>query len=131
LPTAIEEMLRWVTPLIYFRRTATCDTVLKGQSIRKGDKVAMYYPSANRDETVFPDGHRFDVERSPNNHLAFGIGEHHCLGANLARVEIRILFEELLRRLPDMELLAPPRRMRSNFMNAIKEMRVRYTPERS
>jgi len=128
--TAVEEMLRWVTPLIYFRRTATSDTILSGQRIRKGEKLAIYYPSANRDETVFPDGECFDVGRSPNNHLAFGIGEHHCLGANLARLEIRLLFEELLRRLPDMEIAGPLRRMRSNFVNAINEMPVRYTPER-
>jgi cholest-4-en-3-one 26-monooxygenase len=129
LPTAIEEMLRWVTPLTYFRRTATRDTVLAGQRIHRGERLAMYYPAANRDPSVFPDGHIFDVGRSPNNHLAFGIGEHHCLGANLARVEIRILFEEILRRMPDMELSAPPRYMRSNFVNSVKEMRVRFTPE--
>jgi cytochrome P450 len=92
--------------------------------------VALYYPSANRDEDVFPDPDRFDVTRTPNDHLAFGIGEHFCLGASLARLELNILFEEVLRRMPDMELAGPMRLLRSNFIDGVKEMRVRYTPER-
>ena len=130
LPRAVEEMLRWVSPLIHFRRTATRDTELRGQAIRAGQKVVLFYPSVNRDETVFPEPERFDVGRTPNEHLAFGIGEHFCLGASLARLEIRVMFEELLGRLPDMELAGPVRRLRSNFINGIKHMPVRFTPER-
>jgi cholest-4-en-3-one 26-monooxygenase len=130
LPTAVEEMLRWVTPVNLFQRTATRDVGLGGQKIRAGDKVVLFYASANRDEDVFPGADRFDVGRSPNDHLAFGIGPHFCLGANLARLEIRILFEELLRRAPDIELAGPVERLRSNFINGIKRMPVRFTPER-
>jgi cholest-4-en-3-one 26-monooxygenase len=130
LPTAVEEMLRWVSPVMHFRRTATRDTELRGQAIREGDKVVLYYISANRDEDVFPDAHRFDVGRTPNDHIAFGVGEHFCLGSSLARLEIRIMFEELLRRLPDLELAGPVRRLRSNFINGWKEIPVRFTPQR-
>lgn len=129
LPTAVEEMLRWVSPVIHFRRTATRDVTLRGQRIHEGDKVVIYYASANRDEDYFPDGDRFDVGRIPNEHVAFGPGgPHFCLGANLARLEMRIIFEELLRRLPDMELAGPVQRLRSNFINGIKHMPVQYTP---
>jgi cholest-4-en-3-one 26-monooxygenase len=130
LPTAIEEMLRTVSPVMHFRRTATHDVELHGEKIREGDKVILWYISANRDEDVFAEPERFDVGRTPNEHLAFGIGQHFCLGANLARLEIRIMFEELLRRLPDIELAGPIRRLRSNFINGIKSMPVRFTPER-
>jgi cholest-4-en-3-one 26-monooxygenase len=126
LPTAVEEMLRWVSPVMYFRRTATRDTELGGQRICEGDKLTIWYGSANRDEDVFPEPQRFDVGRIPNEHLAFGIGHHFCLGANLARLEIQILFEELLRRLPDLELAGPVERLRSNFINGIKHMPVRW-----
>jgi cholest-4-en-3-one 26-monooxygenase len=129
VPSATEEILRYNPPVMYFRRTATRDTELRGQKIRKGDKVVIYYPSANRDEEAFPESDRFDVTRSPNNHLAFGIGEHFCLGANLARLELQIIFEEVLRRLPDMELAGSIRLLHSNFIDGVKEMRVRYTPE--
>ncbi|TMC48477.1 MAG: cytochrome P450 [Chloroflexi bacterium] len=130
LDTAVEEMLRWVTPVMQFRRTATTDTEIRGQRIRANEKVVIYYPSANHDEDVFPDPDRFDVGRSPNEHLTFGGGgTHFCLGANLARLEIRLIFEELLNRLPDVELAGPARRLRSNFINGIKEMPVRFTPQ--
>lgn len=130
-PTAVDEILRWVTPVMQFRRTAMRDTALRGQRIREGDKVVLYYSSANRDEDIFPDPDRFDVGRTPNEHIAFGPGgPHFCLGANLARLEIRIMLEEVLRRLPDMELTGPPRRLRSNFINGIKHLPVRFTPER-
>lgn len=130
MPLAVEEFLRWVSPLIYFRRTVTRDVEIGGQQIRAGDKVAMYYPSANRDESVFERPDVFDVGRSPNAHLAFGGGgPHFCLGASLARLEIRCMFEELLRRLPDMELAGPVSRLRSNFVNGVKHMPVRFTPE--
>ncbi len=130
MPSAVEEMLRWVTPVTCFRRTATCDTEMRGQKIREDDKVVLYYASANRDEAIFPDPDRFDIGRTPNEHLAFGVGEHFCLGSSLARLEIRILFTELLRRFPDMELAGPVARLRSNFLNGIKRMPVRFTPEK-
>jgi cholest-4-en-3-one 26-monooxygenase len=130
LVKGVEEMLRWVSPVMHFRRTATCDVELRGQRISKGDKVVIFYGSANRDEDIFPRADQFDVGRTPNEHLAFGIGEHFCLGANLARLEIRIMFEELLRRLPDIELAGPVIRLRSNFIGGIKRMPVRFTPER-
>jgi cholest-4-en-3-one 26-monooxygenase len=131
LRTAVEEMLRWVSPVMYFRRTVTHDTELHGQPLRENDKVTLWYGSANRDEDVFPHADRFDVGRTPNEHLAFGLGHHFCLGANLARLEIQIMFEELLRRLPDMELDGRVERLRSNFINGIKRMPVRFTPARS
>lgn len=127
LPSAVEEMLRWVTPVIHFRRTATRDTELRGQKIKEGDKVVLYYTSANRDEEVFPDPHLFDVGRTPNEHLAFGIGQHSCLGLNLARLEIRVMFEEILKRMPDIELDGNIRRLRSNFINGFKEIPVKFT----
>jgi cholest-4-en-3-one 26-monooxygenase len=130
LPTATEEILRYVSPVISMRRTATCDTEIAGQPIRENDKVVMFYPSANRDGTVFDDPHRFDITRDPNPHLAFGWGPHFCLGANLARGEIRSLFSELLTRLPDIEVSGPVRRLRSTGVNSIKSMPVRFTPER-
>jgi cholest-4-en-3-one 26-monooxygenase len=127
LPSAIEEMLRWVSPVNVFRRTATRDTEVGGQAIREGDKVALFYASANRDESQFQNPDTFDIARTPNDHLAFGIGPHFCLGANLARLEIRVMFEELLRRLPDVELAGRPERLRSYFINGIKRMPVRFT----
>jgi cholest-4-en-3-one 26-monooxygenase len=126
LSSAVEEILRFESPLISFRRTATQDTELRGVKIRSGDKVTMWYPSANRDEEIFPDADTFDIGRTPNPHVAFGIGEHFCLGSNLARLELNIIFEELLRRLPEIELIGEPRRVRSNFINSIKHMPVRF-----
>jgi cholest-4-en-3-one 26-monooxygenase len=128
LPSAVEEILRFESPLIHFRRTATQDTDIHGVSIRDGDKVTMWYPSANRDEDIFDDPDTFDVGRKPNAHVAFGFGEHFCLGSNLARLELFVIFEELLRRFPDIELAGEPRRLRSNFINAIKYMPVRFRP---
>lgn len=128
LRPAVEEILRFESPLIHFRRTATQDTEIRGLKIRAGDKVTMWYSSANRDEEIFPDADTFDVGRTPNAHVAFGIGEHFCLGSNLARLELNVMFEELLRRLPDIELAGEPRRVRSNFINAIKYMPVRFGP---
>ncbi len=127
---AIEEILRWVTPVNYFRRTATKDTQIRGKSIKENDKVCMYYSSANRDEDVFGQSSMtFDISRSPNEHLAFGGGQHFCLGASLAKLEMRLLFEEIARRLPDLQLAGKPRRLRSNFINGVKEIPVRFTPE--
>jgi cytochrome P450 len=129
LPTAIEEMLRYRPPVMYFRRTASEDTQIRGVKIREGDKVTLWYPSANRDEDVFDDPDRFDISRHPNEHLAFGHGQHFCLGSHLARMEIRVMFEELLRRLPDIELAGEVRMLRSHFIDGIKSIPVRFTPE--
>jgi len=129
LTTAVEEMLRWVTPVMYFRRTVQRDTELRGVKLKEGDKVCIYYGSANRDEDYFPKGDVFDITRNPNPHVTFGPGgAHFCLGANLARLEIKVMFEELIRRLPDMELAGEPQRLRSNFIGGIKHMPVRFTP---
>jgi cholest-4-en-3-one 26-monooxygenase len=129
LPSAVEEMLRWGSPVMHFRRTAQRDTEIRGQRIAEGDKVVIFYISANRDEAVFENPNVFDVERSPNEHVAFGGGgPHFCLGANLAKLEIRLMFEELLRRMPDMELSGPVQRLRSNFINGIKHLPVSFTP---
>jgi cholest-4-en-3-one 26-monooxygenase len=125
---AVEEMLRWAAPIHHFRRTATRDTEIRGRRIREGDKVLMWYPSANRDEEIFSEPHVFDVTRDPNEQISFGFGEHFCLGANLARLQLRVMFEELLTALPDVELAAEPRRLHSNLINGIKEMRVKFTP---
>jgi cytochrome P450 len=130
MPTATEEILRYVSPVITMRRTATCDTEIAGKAIRKDDKVVMFYPAANRDPEIFENPNQFDITRDPNPHLAFGWGPHFCLGASLARAEIRCLFSELLRRLPDIEVNGPVRRLRSSTVNSIKAMPVRFTPER-
>jgi cytochrome P450 len=128
LPCAVEEMLRYRPPVMYFRRTATRDVELRGQRIRAGQKVTLWYPSANRDEEVFASPDVFDIARTPNNHLAFGVGEHFCLGSHLARLEIRVIFEHLLRRLPDIELDGEPSYLRSHFIDGVKSMPVRFTP---
>ena len=127
VPSAVEEILRYSPAVHYFRRTATQDTELRGQKIREGEKVSVWYPSANRDEEVFDDPDRFDIHRSPNEHLSFGIGEHFCLGANLARAELYGIFRELVLRLKQPELAGPVRRLRSNFINGVKEMRIKFT----
>ncbi len=125
LPTAIEEMLRFEAPLHYFRRTATRDTTPGGQGIREGGRVALMYNAANRDPAVFADPDRFDTHRDPNPHLAFGIGEHFCLGAALARLEARVFFEALLAAFPRIEETGEPCRQRSNLSNALKVLPVR------
>jgi cytochrome P450 len=126
IPAATEELLRWATPVLHFRRTATRDVELRGQKIRAGDKIVTWYISANRDESVFSDPYRFDVTRSPNDHVTFGPGgPHFCLGAHLARLETKILFQELLPRLASIELTGPLERIRSNFVNGIKRMPVK------
>jgi cholest-4-en-3-one 26-monooxygenase len=128
--SAVDEMLRWGSSIHNFRRTATRDTELRGVPIKQGDKVVLYYASANRDEEVFEDPHTFDVARTPNDHLAFGGGGvHYCLGANLARAEIKATMRQLVERLPDIELAGEPRRLHSDFVNGIKTMPVRFTPQ--
>ena len=131
VPRAVEEMLRWVSPIQNMARTATRDVEMGGERIREGDKLLLLYPSANRDERVFRDPHRFDVTRRPNDHVAFGgYGTHFCLGASLARLELRIFFEEVLRRLPDLERagVGPLPRRPSNFITGIEAMPVRFSP---
>jgi cholest-4-en-3-one 26-monooxygenase len=131
LDDAVEEILRWATPVMYFRRTTTRDVELHGTTIPAGEAVAMYHMSANRDEDVFDSPYDFDIRRSPNLHtlhVAFGGGgPHFCLGANLARAEMKVIFEALLPIMPNMELAGPVRRLRSNFINGIKEMPVSFT----
>lgn len=122
----IEESIRWVTPVKHFMRTATVDTELAGQKIAKGDWLYLSYPSGNRDEDHFTDPFRFDVERSPNKHIAFGYGAHVCLGQHLARMEMRILWEELLPRLQSVELAGTPTRMEANFVCGPKSVPIRY-----
>ena len=129
LDHAIEEILRWATPVYHFRRTATADTVLHGQEIKKDDKVVIWHISANRDEQVFDDPYRFDIERWPNEHIAFGGGgQHFCLGANLARMELKLIFREILERIPDMRLAGDVEMLRSNFIGGVKHMPVTFTP---
>jgi cytochrome P450 len=125
IPAAVEEMLRFCNPVHYMRRTATQDVELGGKEIRTGDKVGMIFTSANRDDEVFADPQQFDIRRSPNPHLSFGIGVHHCLGAHLARLEARIFFEELLGAFRTIELTGEPATIRSNLSNGFKHMPVR------
>ena len=126
ISNATDEMLRWVTSVIYFRRTATKDTNIRGQDIKAGDKVVMWYGSANRDEDIFKDGHLFRVEReNAKKHLAFGAGEHLCLGNRLGHMQIRVLFEELLDRFPNIHSISDPVRIPSNFLAGISELKVR------
>ncbi len=126
VPSAVEEILRWEPPIHHFRRTATTDTQIGGQPIAEGDKVIMWYAASNRDPAVFDDPHTFRVDRTPNPQQSFGIGEHFCLGANLARLSLRLLFTELLATIDNVELCSPPRRLHSNLINGIKEMQIGY-----
>ncbi|PTR28768.1 cholest-4-en-3-one 26-monooxygenase [Rhodococcus sp. OK519] len=125
--TAVDEIIRWASPVLSFQRTAICDTELGGQAVRKGDRVVMMYASANYDETVFDEPRRFDITRSPNPHLAFGgTGAHYCLGANLARLEVELMFDAIADHLPDITILGPPTRMRSAWLNSITALPVDY-----
>jgi len=131
VPDLVEECLRMFPAFAHFRRTAARDVELHGETIRAGDKVLLWYVSSNRDEALHDDPHRFDVRRRPD-HQAFGAGgRHYCLGVSLARLELRLLFEETLRRFPDMELAAEPRHAQSLFLNQLKDLPVRFTPERA
>ncbi len=127
---AVEEMLRWVTPIKNMARTVMVDTELHGQPLKAGDDVMMFYPSANRDEAHFDDPFTFDIDRQPNHHLAFGFGTHFCLGSSLARIELRQMFSTVLDRLPDIELAVdrPLHYRASNFISGPEEMPVRFTP---
>jgi len=124
LPQAIEEILRWVSPVMQFRRTALCDTRIGEQEILEGEKVVMYYGAANRDPEVFDDPETFDIARRPNPHLAFGIGTHFCMGSHIARLEMRVTLEEFLRRFPRVSLAGPPQRLASNFISGINRLPV-------
>jgi cholest-4-en-3-one 26-monooxygenase len=127
IAAAVEEILRWSTPVHYFRRTATRQVELRGKVIEPGDRVVLWYASGNRDEEVFPDPFCFDVDREPNDHLTFGGGgPHFCLGANLARMELRLIFTELVTRMPELYLDGPVDLLRSNFVRGIKHMPVRW-----
>jgi len=129
LPGAVEEMLRFVTPVMCFRRTAMTDVSLEGAEIKKGDKVVFFHISANRDESVFENPDVFDITRNPNPHMAFGGGgPHFCLGANLARMEIMVMFEHLLDRMPDIAQTGPAQRLQSPFISGIKHIPVSFTP---
>jgi len=118
-------MLRWVSPIQNMARTASRDVELRGQRVRAGDKVLLLYPSANRDESVFAAPNQFDIGRYPNQHIAFGIGEHFCLGANLGRLELQVMFRQLAERVDAVEVTGPIQRMRSSFVGGIKHMPVR------
>jgi cytochrome P450 family 142 subfamily A polypeptide 1 len=129
LPTAVEELLRWVSPVKNMSRVVTTDVELRGQRLAAGDHLINFYPSANRDEDVFDDPQRFDIRRDPNPHLAFGFGPHFCLGAALARLELRVMFREIMARLPDLELATDQLPSRpSNFVSGLEAMPVRFTP---
>jgi cytochrome P450 family 142 subfamily A polypeptide 1 len=130
VPTAVEEMLRWVSPIKNMARTATRDVELAGQTIPAGEKVLLLYPSANRDEAAFENPNEFDIRRTPNEHVAFGFGAHFCLGAPLARLELRVIVEELLERLPDLSLAdaEEPAHRPANFVGGYETLRVRFTP---
>jgi cholest-4-en-3-one 26-monooxygenase len=126
---AVEEVLRWGSPVLHFRRTATTDTEIRGRDIKAGDRVVIWHISANRDEEVWDDPFTFDITRNPNPHVAFGGGgSHFCLGANLARMELKLILTELVTRLPDMQLAGEPQRLLSNFIGGIKHMPVKWTP---
>ena len=128
MQVATEELLRWASPVYHFRRTATRDVELHGEKIKEGDKVVMWFASGNRDEDVFPDPYTLDVTRYPNDHVTFGkAGPHVCLGSQLARMEIRIMFETLLPRLESIRVAGEVRRVRSNFVNGVKEFPVQVT----
>jgi len=127
MPTAVEEVLRFTSPtLVSMVRTATRDAELRGQTIGAGQKVTLWYGSANRDSEVFDDPDRFDIRRAPNDHLTFGFGAHFCLGAQLARLELRVIFDELLNRVPQMSLAGEPKRLRSNIFNGLERLPVRF-----
>ncbi|MFK7895973.1 MAG: cytochrome P450 [Myxococcota bacterium] len=129
--SAVDEIVRWASPVIHMRRSCTQDTTLAGQAMKAGDKVVFWYNSGNRDETVFENPHAFDVQRKPNEHVGFGgPGPHFCLGANLARREIRVMFERIFRRLPDLQISGEPDYLQSNFIHGIKRMPCSFTPGR-
>jgi cytochrome P450 len=127
MPTAVEEILRWSSPVTHFARVAMKDTELGGKQIQQGDRVVLWFPSGNRDEAVFENPYTFDLRRTPNEHIAFSKGEHFCAGAHLARLELRLMLQALLKRTKQIELTGKVERLRSNFLAGIKHMPVRFT----
>jgi cytochrome P450 len=126
VPSAVEEVVRWATPVNYMRRRAACDTEVRGQKIRAGDWLCLFYASANRDEEIFDEPFRFRIDRDPNRHVGFGHGEHFCLGSHLARRSQRALFAELARRLEHVELIGDPEWIQSSFVVGFKHLPIRY-----
>jgi cytochrome P450 len=126
LPSAVEEVVRWSTPIIHFARTATADTEVRGQKIREGDALGIFYASANRDEDIWNDPFRFRIDRNPNRHLGFGVGEHFCLGAHLARMELAVAYKHLLPRIEEIELAGPVERLSSSLVGGVKRLPIRY-----
>lgn len=126
--TAIEEIVRYASPVVYMRRTTTRATELGGQPLDEGAKVILYYASANRDPAVFDAPDTFDITRRKNEHVGFGVGPHFCLGANLARREMTVMFRELFQRMPDLQITGEPERLLTNFLNAVKHMPCEFTP---
>jgi cytochrome P450 len=126
LAPAVEECVRWSTPIIHFARTAACDYELRGKQIRAGDPVGLFYPSGNRDEDVFDDPYSFRIDRNPNRHLGFGVGEHFCLGSHLARLEMQVAYKYLLPRIEEVELAGPVGRLHSSLVGGLKSLPIRY-----
>ena len=126
LDSAIEEVVRWTSPVIHFARTAAQDCEIRGQKIKEGDALGLFYPSANRDEDVFEAPNSFRIDRKPNRHIVFGIGEHFCAGAHVARLEIRMAYQYLLPRIEEIELVGPPARLQSTFVGGIKRLPIRF-----
>jgi cytochrome P450 len=128
---AVEEILRWTSPITHSMRTALRDSEIRGHKVKEGDWVVVWNASANRDEDVFVNPYKFDVARDPNDHFAFAYGEHFCLGAHLARLEIRLIFEEILRRMPDVDLDGDSEWLASNLLHGLKRMPIKFTPRRA
>ena len=126
IESAVEEVVRWVSPLIHFGRTATVDFELRGKAIQAGQALALFYPSANRDEEIFPDGDVFRVDRNPNHHLGFGVGEHFCLGSHVARLELAIAYKYLLPRIAEIEIAGAVERLASSLVGGVKRLPIRY-----
>ena len=131
LAPAVEEVVRWVSPLIHFGRTASADFELRGKRIKKGDALALFYPSANRDEEIFPDGDVFRADRDPNHHLGFGVGEHFCLGSHLARLEMDVAYRHFLPRIEEIEISGPVVRLHSSLVGGVKQLPIRYKLKRA
>jgi cytochrome P450 len=131
LVPAVEEVVRWTSPIIHFGRTATRDVELRGVQIREGDALALFYPSANRDEDVFEDPFTFRIDRHPNPHLGFGVGEHFCLGSHVARLEMQVAYKHLLPRIDEIELAGPVSRLHSGLVGGVKHLPIRYKLKRA
>jgi cytochrome P450 len=131
LESAVEEVVRWTSPIIHFARTATQDFPLRDKLIKQGDALALFYPSANRDEEVFPDGDVFRIDRDPNHHLGYGVGEHFCLGSHLARLELAVAYRHILPRIEEIELAGPVVRLSSSLVGGVKRLPIRYKLRRS